>query len=80
MTREEFIGSCVRIGYCSKNFAKKYAKERTTFTDDDFVEVYRLTERQKDAMTRDRDKGLRRIGKYAHTTKRYTVYNGHDES
>lgn len=45
MNRAEFIKLCVSIGYCTKKRAEEYAKDRTEFSEEDFVEVYRLQER-----------------------------------
>lgn len=41
MTREEFLTTCYKVGYCSPMQAKEYAGERQEFTENDFIEVYR---------------------------------------
>ena len=48
MTRNEFIRLCQLCGYASKRNAVKYAEGRDEFTDQDFIEVHRINERQND--------------------------------
>lgn len=52
MTRDEFKVACFKMGYCSPKQAEEYMGERTEFTDDDFIEVYRKVEGQKHRNTR----------------------------
>lgn len=44
MTKDEFIKTAWRVGYCSKKIAEEYAEGKDTFTDDDFMKVYRIAE------------------------------------
>ena len=44
MTKEEFIKTASKMGYCSKKVAEEYAEGKDTFTNDDFIEVYRIAE------------------------------------
>ena len=78
MTREKFIETCVSSGYCSRRVAREYAGDREDLTDDDFVEVYRIADRLS---VEHWEKGQKKrpLGDGNFTTKRFTVYNGHDE-
>lgn len=79
MTKAEFIEQSASLGYCTKAIAKKYAGERDSFAEDDFVEVFRFAERryaiEHDALPH----GKRYLENGGRTTKQYTVYNGHDQ-
>ena len=44
MNRKEFTEACAACGYANKKTVEAYARERDEFTDDDFVEVYRLNQ------------------------------------
>lgn len=67
MNRDEFIRLCVSLGYCTKKNATEYAKDRTEFSEEDFVEVYRKQERM-DYLKR-REASIDTVR--GHTTKRY---------
>lgn len=67
MSRDEFIRLCLSMGYCTKTTAEKYAGDRENFTDEDFVEVYRLQE-HADFM-KYREAAVDQVRGY--TTKRY---------
>ena len=71
MTREEFIKTACSLGYCNPAQAMEYCKDKTTLTDDDFIEVYRMVEAQ-----RHRYHG-RPLGEGSYTSKRY-LRNGED--
>lgn len=85
MTKQEFIDMAVSMGYASREDAKRFANGKSQFTEQDFEELYRYSDRM--AYYRDLEKlkfksdshGTRTLGNGARTTKRYTVYNGHDE-
>lgn len=44
MTKDEFIKTAWKAGYCSKKIAEEYAEGKNTFTEDDFIEVFRKAE------------------------------------
>lgn len=46
MNKEEFIKIAPKMGYCSKQVAEEYCKDKDTLTDDDFIGVYRMQENQ----------------------------------
>ena len=72
MKRDDFIKLCVRMGYCSKSEAEKYAENKEEFSDDDFVEVWRK------ANNKIAPKDLHHIGvDCGYTTKSFEVQNGH---
>lgn len=48
MDKETFINKCVQSGYCSKKLAEKYCKNKDSLNDNDFIEVYRIVERDKE--------------------------------
>lgn len=66
MTKEEFIKNAYSLGYCDKMQAEQYCEGRDTFTDDDYIGVYRMVEEQ-----RLKYRG-RPLGNGAYTTKHYT--------
>ena len=72
MTKDEFIKTACSLGYCNKKQAEEYCEDRETFTDDDFIGVYRST--QKLDLMRGHVYG--RNG--AKTSKRY-LHNGGSE-
>ena len=47
MTKDEFIKNACKLGYCNKVQAEEYCKGKDTFTEDDYIEVYRKAEGQK---------------------------------
>ena len=65
MTKEEFIKTAYSLGYCDAMQAEEYCGDRETFTDDDYIELYRMVEAQ-----RHRNRG-RPLGNGSYTTKRY---------
>ena len=46
MTKAEFIKSASKMGYCTKEEAEEYCKNRDELTEDDYIEVYRKRESQ----------------------------------
>lgn len=66
MTKEEFIKTACSLGYCNAMQAEEYCKDRVTFTDDDYIGVYRMVEAQ-----RHRNHG-KPLGNGSYTTKRYS--------
>lgn len=44
MTKDEFVRTAYRSGYCTKKIAEEYAEGKDTFTSDDFIKVYRIAE------------------------------------
>ena len=46
MTKDEFIKSACKMGYCNKKEAEEYCKDREELTEDDYIEVYRKSESQ----------------------------------
>lgn len=44
MTKDEFINNASKMGYCPKKIAEEYSEGKDTFTEDDFIEVYRIAE------------------------------------
>ena len=47
MTKDEFIQTCSDCGYCSKAAARRYAKDKEEFTEEDFEEVFRVAQRME---------------------------------
>lgn len=47
MTKKEFIKTSCTLGYCNKDIATEYCKDKDVFTEDDYIEVYRKAEGQK---------------------------------
>ena len=45
MTKDEFIKTACSLGYCNQEQAEKYCGGRETFADDDFIGVYRSTQK-----------------------------------
>lgn len=68
MGKEEFVHLCVESGYSNKKVAEMYAKGKEKFTNDDFIEVYRMVERALDIA---RDTGKFQVHNGNRTTKRY---------
>jgi len=50
LNREEFIKYCEMCGYASRKNAIKYADDKgcDSFSDDDFINVFRINEREND--------------------------------
>ena len=44
MTRDEFIKTACKMGYCTKKIAEEYCEGKETLTEDDYIEVYRIVE------------------------------------
>lgn len=82
MTKEEFITLAASLGYCTKAEAKAYARacagQRDEFTEADFEEVFRYAERRWAALHGQSPHGGHPLPGGGRTTKKYTVYNGHD--
>lgn len=74
MTKEEFIKTAYSLGYCDAMQAEEYCKDRTTFTDDDFIGVYRMIEAQ-----RYKCHG-RPLGNGSYTTKRFLRDDDREEA
>jgi len=51
MDKREFISTCMKCGYADKESVIKYTKDKNTFTDKDFIGIYRLMESMRDAST-----------------------------
>lgn len=47
MTRDEFIKTACKMGYCSKKIAGEYSEGKDTLTEDDFIEVHRMEENRR---------------------------------
>ena len=47
MTKDEFVKTACKMGYCNKFQAEAYCEGRDTFTDEDFIGVYRMVESQR---------------------------------
>lgn len=47
MTRDEFIKTAWKMGYCSKKIAEEYSEGKDTLTEDDFIEVHRMEENRR---------------------------------
>ena len=65
MTKEEFIKSATKLGYCTKRQAEEYCEGKEIFTEDDYIAVYRKAECEE---YRYRGIGL---GNGGYTTKHY---------
>ena len=65
MTKEEFIKTACSLGYCNKKQAEKYCEGKDTFTDDDYIGVYRMVESQRHITPG------RPLGDGAYTSKRF---------
>ena len=67
MTKDEFIKTASKSGYCNKKQAEAYCehKGKEVYTDEDYIGVYRMVESQKHKAS------LRPLGDGAYTTKRY---------
>ena len=50
MNREEFLQRCKNEGYCRSTTAKKYAKDKDSFMDDDFITVFRIDQQRKSSL------------------------------
>lgn len=46
MTKDEFIKTACKMGYCNKKEAEEYCKDKDELTEDDYIEVYRRDEYQ----------------------------------
>lgn len=70
MTKDEFINTCIKVGYCNRSAAIMYSEreEKEDFTEDDFIEVYRIVERAFDVLI---DTGKYKKLDGFKTTKRY---------
>ena len=71
MNRKEFIETAAKMGYCTKNQAASYAKERDDFTERDLEEAWRFAERQQELIRFDSEHD-EITGR---TTKRYAEYD-----
>lgn len=47
MTKDEFIKSACKMGYCNKKQAEQYCEGKETFTDEDYIGVYKMVESQR---------------------------------
>lgn len=47
MTKDEFVKTACKMGYCNKQQAEAYCEGKEVFTDDDFIGVYRMVEAQR---------------------------------
>lgn len=65
MNKEEFIISAYKLGYCTKKQAEEYCEGRETFTEDDYIEVFRKAENEAYKY-----QGAR-LGGGGHTSKHY---------
>ena len=75
ISKEDFIKYSVSIGYCARKTAEKYAEGKEKFTDDDYIEVYRLAQK----IERRGSDGLHQYGdEGGKTTKTWKFYNGHE--
>ena len=72
MTKDEFIVSASKSGYCNKKQAEEYCehKGKEIYTDDDYIGVYRMVESQKHKAPG------RPLGDGAYTTKRFFFDGG----
>ena len=41
MTKDEFIANCRSLGYCTKEIAEEYCKDKEVLTDADYIAVFR---------------------------------------
>lgn len=41
MTKDEFIKNASSLGYCTKEQAKEYCKDKDELTEDDYIRVFR---------------------------------------
>ena len=75
MSRDEFIKTACKLGYCNKKQAEKYCDKakKDKYTDDDYIEVYRIAE-----VEHYRSTGDRVLGNGASTTKRYFRDGGNE--
>ena len=48
MDKKHFVKTCVLCGYASKKRAIEYAKSKDELTEDDYVEIFRINEREND--------------------------------
>ena len=46
MNKDEFLLRCKNEGYCRSKTAKKYAKGKDVFTEDDIISVFRMEQQQ----------------------------------
>lgn len=47
MNKAEFIKIAPKMGYCTKQVAEEYCKDKDTLTDDDFIGVWRMQENRE---------------------------------
>lgn len=73
MTKDEFVKNACRMGYCTKQIAERYARGKEELTDDDYIEVFRISE---EIYGRGND-GLRKYGN-GKSTKSYRPYTDHE--
>lgn len=45
MNKREFIQTCVKCGYANKRVAVAYARNKSTFTEKDLEEAFRINEK-----------------------------------
>ena len=73
MTRDEFEKLAVSSGYASKKFVREYKVGKDTFTEDDFVKVYRAYEQSRNYNNHDNElgyvNGVRTTKKYKYGEK-----------
>lgn len=52
MTKAEFLKRCHDNKYCDKKTAEEYAKDKTEFSEDDLIAVYRIKYGEKIGLTK----------------------------
>lgn len=70
MNREQFLNAVRASGYAQIKTAKKYAENKDTFTEDDFIEVYRI---EQDFCEKKSANSRFRISVNGSSTKRYAI-------
>lgn len=70
MNKDEFIKICRESGYARKAVAEEYCKGKDAFTEDDFLEVWRINQRKLDVKNGALDDRMRHLLDNK-TTKRY---------
>jgi len=68
MLREEFIKTCVAAGYANKKIATWYADKKSEFSENDFIEIFRMIESAREVSC---DHGKFRDVEGVRTTKRF---------
>lgn len=71
MTKAEFLKRCHDNKYCDKKTAEEYAKDKTEFSEDDLIAVYRIKYGEKIGLNHYCVYGAG-VGR---TTKRYGRYS-----